>query len=104
MEQQRIVWGKCFIIKGDLFTGDVSTATRGVKWSRKVLDTSRPRTWGKIACWGHYNLDNILRGEYGNQTILMVKHQGEEDAYEQMKAYVQTHLGPELVTDRNPSV
>lgn len=65
-----------------------STATKGVRWSGKVLETSIPRTWVKIACWVNYTLDNILRGEYGNKTIFTVKLQGKEDAYEQIKAYL----------------
>ena len=32
-------------------------------------------------------------------TVFTVKRQGEEEAYEQMKAYLQNHLGAELVTE-----
>uniref|UniRef100_A0A673VV33 Murine leukemia virus integrase C-terminal domain-containing protein n=1 Tax=Salmo trutta TaxID=8032 RepID=A0A673VV33_SALTR len=31
----------------------------GMKWSRKILDSERPRTWGEIDCWGNQTLDDI---------------------------------------------
>lgn len=55
-----------------------STATKGVRWSGKVLETSIPRTWVKIACWVNYTLDNILRGEYGNWPILLSSDRGKK--------------------------
>lgn len=44
--------------------------------------------WGEIACWGNQTLDNIMRREYIDQIVLVVKWHEESEGYGQMKAYL----------------
>jgi hypothetical protein len=92
-KERELYWSKKFYIP---VTPYYPTPT-GMKWSRKILDSERPRTWGEIACWGNQTLDDIMRREYNDQIVFIGLR---KVSVQQLRGLSQIHVYKKLYSRR----